>query len=124
MGIYIKLGKKIKEARMAAGYNQEELASMLNLNRVSIVNMEKGRQKISLDKLIVISKLTGYSIASMLKDIGINDDGQELPKADSYEFALSLDLHKEFDRIPEKIAKRIPGMYLTMKKLITDDEKH
>lgn len=51
---YNRLGEIIRDARLEAGISQEVLADHLGLSRVSVVNIEKGRQKIQVHSLIEI----------------------------------------------------------------------
>lgn len=43
---YLELGKNIKKARQDLHLTQQQLADLLDLNRTSITNIEKGKQKI------------------------------------------------------------------------------
>ncbi len=52
---YADVGRRIRQARTEIGQTQEGLASMVSLTRTSIVNIEKGRQKILLHTLVDIA---------------------------------------------------------------------
>lgn len=52
---YIYIGRKITEARKKAGFKQEVFASLMELSRSSIVNIEKGRQHPSIHLLMDMS---------------------------------------------------------------------
>lgn len=52
---YKIVGERIKEARKAASINQDELARMIGMSRVSVVNIEKGRQSPPIHLLLEIS---------------------------------------------------------------------
>lgn len=41
---YIQIGKRIKKERTISGLRQEELGKKVGISRVSIVNIEKGKQ--------------------------------------------------------------------------------
>ena len=43
--LYALLGDRVKNARVAAKLSQDQLAKKLGLHRVSVVNIEKGRQR-------------------------------------------------------------------------------
>src|SRR5690349_4047030 len=43
---YVELGKRVERARRRRGLTQEKLATAINLTRTSVVNVEKGRQRI------------------------------------------------------------------------------
>lgn len=44
---YAQLGRRVRDAREAAGVTQEQLANRLGLTRGSVANLEAGRQRIS-----------------------------------------------------------------------------
>jgi DNA-binding XRE family transcriptional regulator len=48
---------RLEQIRKSHSLTQEEFADKLNLSRASIVNIEKGRQEISLKNLELICKL-------------------------------------------------------------------
>ncbi len=51
---YEKIGEKIKEIRRLKEINQEALANTLGISRVSLVNIETGKQRIPLHVLLDI----------------------------------------------------------------------
>jgi DNA-binding XRE family transcriptional regulator len=55
--LYSEIGKKIYKIRIGAGIKQEMLADYLELSRVSIVNIEKGRQRPSIFLLLKIADI-------------------------------------------------------------------
>lgn len=55
--LYVIIGEKVKKYR--GKHSQEKLAEMVNLSRASIANIEKGRQRPSIDIL--------WSIATVLE---------------------------------------------------------
>lgn len=92
-----KLGRKIARARKESDLTQEQLANLLNISRVSVVNIEKGKQRCSIERLVFISKLTGYSIASLT-----NNTGAELPELPELSFKISYGIHQKLDKVDEK----------------------
>jgi DNA-binding XRE family transcriptional regulator len=60
--IYEELGKQIRAARVKANVKQETLADFLNLSRVSISNIEAGKQKIQLHTLLDMAKYLSMNI--------------------------------------------------------------
>jgi DNA-binding XRE family transcriptional regulator len=60
--IYEELGKQIRAARVKANVKQETLADYLNLSRVSISNIEAGKQKIQLHTLLDMTKYLSMNI--------------------------------------------------------------
>lgn len=53
---YLEIGERIKSRRKALGISQEGLAKSVGLSRVSIVNIECGRQRMPVH---VLQKITG-----------------------------------------------------------------
>lgn len=72
--LYKLLGAKIKELRLNRGFNQEDFAKLLNLTRASIVNIEQGRQRVSIHLLYDICKIANVSIKDILPDIQRDDN--------------------------------------------------
>ena len=96
---YSTIGRKISDARKKAKYKQEVFASLLNLSRSSIVNIEKGRQHPSIHLL--------WEIAIKLKVNFIDLMPQSLPTND-----VDAELIKEIQRLPkseEQTKKSITG---------------
>ena len=116
MSINRKIGKRISPARKEAELTQGELAKLLNLSRTSVVNIEKGKQACSVEKLIVVSRLTGYSIDTLIGFEG----GKELPEIENFKRPYSL--HKELDRIPEKHLRAYIGYYNKTSNNTTEEE--
>src|SRR5690349_14470377 len=54
-GFYRDLGQRVRKARDQAGVTQEQLAAGVKLNRTSVTNIEKGRQRILVHTLIDIA---------------------------------------------------------------------
>jgi DNA-binding XRE family transcriptional regulator len=81
---YIQLGINIKRHREQAGLKQEAFATMLNLSRASIVNIEKGRQRPPLHLMWDISKQLKISVSEILSPLeNINvSSGKEKINAD------------------------------------------
>jgi transcriptional regulator with XRE-family HTH domain len=64
--IYIEIGNRIKKHREFMGYSQGQLASGLGLTRTSIVNIEKGRQCISVEALLKVAAILKCTPGSLL----------------------------------------------------------
>jgi transcriptional regulator with XRE-family HTH domain len=64
--IYEELGRRIKAAREKEGINQEVVAQYLDLSRVSISNIEAGKQKVQLHTLLDIVKLLHINMDELL----------------------------------------------------------
>lgn len=66
---YQQVGERITLARKGAGMKQDALASFLELSRVSVVNIEKGRQHPSLYQIKEIARILNVSIESLIPDM-------------------------------------------------------
>lgn len=64
--LYIYIGEQIASRRKAKGMTQARLAELVNLSRVSISNIEKGRQNFLVHKLWEISRALGTHPAELL----------------------------------------------------------
>jgi len=64
----MKLGQKLKEARLNAGLKQEELAKRLGVSRQTVSSWENDRSYPDLGSAVKLSDLYGTSLDEMLKD--------------------------------------------------------
>lgn len=64
------LGTKIKDARVAAGFTQEQLAPQLGITLATLSRWERGigKRGIGTEQLLVISALTEQPLAYFLND--------------------------------------------------------
>ncbi|MFT8426065.1 MAG: helix-turn-helix domain-containing protein [Liquorilactobacillus sp.] len=62
------LPNKLREARQANGFSQNEIATVLHISRQSISKWENGRGYPDLDNLIALSDLYKISIDELLKE--------------------------------------------------------
>jgi transcriptional regulator with XRE-family HTH domain len=79
---YSQLGTKIKKRREGLGLTQEALASLIDLSRTSVTNIEKGRQKLLLHTFIDIASALRVLPAALLPDAVpiVGEDVEELLK--------------------------------------------
>ncbi|MDP1844941.1 MAG: helix-turn-helix transcriptional regulator [Sediminibacterium sp.] len=66
---YIYVGEKVRFQRKKARMDQETLARHVNLGRTTIINIEKGRQRLSLEHAWLTAKVLGISIEDILPPI-------------------------------------------------------
>lgn len=59
-------GQRVREVRRATGMNQEALSQAARLSRASIVNIERGRQGVSLATLYRLAHALGCPASSLL----------------------------------------------------------
>lgn len=67
--LYASIGKKLKAIRTAPSgrqLTQEKLASLVNLERTSITNIEAGNQKVPLHVLYEMCRVLGVEISEVL----------------------------------------------------------
>lgn len=63
---YNELGDRIKSERLKRKITQDDLGSLLDLTRASIINLEKGRHKPSIYQLIVIARFFDIDYTSLI----------------------------------------------------------
>lgn len=63
---YIHVGDKLRIQRKNAGMDQETLSRHLNLSRTTVINIEKGRQRLSLEHAWLAAKILNISIEELL----------------------------------------------------------
>ncbi len=71
--IYSAIGERIVTARKSCGFTQADLAEMIGLTRVSIVNMEAGRQRFAIDTLYKLAAALGTEVFELLPDVSAQD---------------------------------------------------
>lgn len=70
-----EIGSRIMKIRKIKGFSQEELASLINISRPSLAQIELGNRKISINELLRLSISLGYSIDKLLaKEFVIEDE--------------------------------------------------
>jgi len=65
---FVKIGKRIKEARKRKGYTQEALANAANLSLPHIGHIETGKTKLSLSALVTIANVLDTTPDNLLYD--------------------------------------------------------
>ena len=97
------LGKKIKEARVKAGYTQEQLAGMLGVSRQAVTKWEADRGLPDVENLKSMGKLLNISVDYLL------DDGTELDLSVTREaIDLSNYAGSKFDKKVTILKERFP----------------
>lgn len=66
LDLYMEIGEQIRTARVNHGMTQKDLADAVGLTRTSIVHIEAGRQRISIDKLFDVSRVLLLPVATFL----------------------------------------------------------
>ena len=63
--LYREVGLRVREIRIAKGVTQESLAKQIALTRTSLSNIEKGRQKLLVHRLVDIASALGTPIEEL-----------------------------------------------------------
>lgn len=66
---YEKLGDNIRDARKQCNLNQEELGERLGMSRVSIVNIETGKQRLPLHVLWDMSDVLKIKLSELVPEM-------------------------------------------------------
>lgn len=64
--MFEEIGKRIRHAREATSLRSGDLAQRVGLDRSSIVNIEAGRQKVTIDRLYAIADVLDVPIRDLL----------------------------------------------------------
>lgn len=67
---YRDLGLRIQRARARLALTQEALASLVGLTRTSVVNIEKGRQKVLVHTLVRFARALKVGVETLAPDPG------------------------------------------------------
>lgn len=62
----IEIGRKVKELRKRKRYNQDYFASLIDISRASLTNMENGRQAVSLKKVYQMAIALNIEVSEFL----------------------------------------------------------
>jgi transcriptional regulator with XRE-family HTH domain len=71
---YEQFGQRVRAARANLGLNQEALGYRVGLNRSSISNVEKGRQRVQLHKLLEFAAALDVKPTELLPDVTAASD--------------------------------------------------
>lgn len=69
----IVVGSRVRKAREAAGLTQLELATALGVSFQQVQKYEKGASRLSVVRLIQISRRTGMNLAGLFKELEFED---------------------------------------------------
>lgn len=61
-----ELGRRVRQARMDAGFSQEELAERAGLHRTYVGSVERGERNISIKNLWALTDALGVQLASIV----------------------------------------------------------
>ena len=60
------IGARVAELRKSRGYSQEDLAKYLGISRSSVAQMELGNRNITINEMMVLSEILGFSLDKFL----------------------------------------------------------
>lgn len=63
------VGAKIKDYRIRNGLTQDAIAELLNISRVSVLNMEAGRHRVSLDNIFILCGIFKCLVGDLLPPV-------------------------------------------------------
>jgi transcriptional regulator with XRE-family HTH domain len=63
---YERIGAKIKDSRKLKSMNQDVLADALGISRVSLINIEAGKQRVPLHVLVDICECLNISLTDLI----------------------------------------------------------
>ncbi|NNN19819.1 MAG: helix-turn-helix transcriptional regulator [Acidimicrobiaceae bacterium] len=83
---YRELGQRIQRERLRQQLTQENLAALVGLSRTSIVNIERGRQKVLAHILVRLASALKTELADLARDsrekMKFDELLENLPEAD------------------------------------------
>jgi transcriptional regulator with XRE-family HTH domain len=75
---YAQLGDRIRERRRQRQMNQTTLGSLLGLSRTTVVNIEKGRQRLAVHQLAAVADCLGCQVGDLIPRQGSSELPQSL----------------------------------------------
>ena len=87
---YEEFGQRVRSARLALGLNQEALGHRVGLERSSISNVEKGRQRVQLHMLLEFATALDVPATQLLPDITAASDPLRRVPADTRPFVRDV----------------------------------
>lgn len=63
---YSGLGRRVREAREAAGWTQSDVACQIGLSRTSITNVELGQQRLLVHQVVELARALDVSVAYLI----------------------------------------------------------
>jgi transcriptional regulator with XRE-family HTH domain len=80
---YLELGKRVRKARKRLDLTQDDLANLLSLNRTSITNIEKGKQRLLAHTLVEVANYLKIPVSELLPEIPQKSQQREGAKINS-----------------------------------------
>ena len=67
--LQVELGSKVRALREEKGYSQEVFASIADLDRTYIADIEGGKRNVSLEVIWKLAKAFGISVSNLLEGV-------------------------------------------------------
>lgn len=67
--LLVRLGKRVRELRVAAGYSQEAFAERCGLHRTYVGSIERGERNVSFLNLAVIARALGITVSDLVRGV-------------------------------------------------------
>lgn len=64
--IYVAIGTRLRDARIDAGWTQEEVAGWVGLSRTSVTNAETGRQRLMLHQIVIYADVMSVPLGELI----------------------------------------------------------
>lgn len=102
--LYAELGRRIQRYRRMQSplMNQESLAKRVGLTRTSVTNIERGRQKVTLDTVYRLCEVFGISIAELMPALN-----EVTAESISVEAGQSVTVAGQTYALPDKVAQSV-----------------
>lgn len=114
------LGEKIKNLRLERGYDQKELANLLNINSSSISNWETNRRSPDLKTLVELADFFGVTTDFLLGRTDLKTGN--LDKNNPDYITVQLNKHKYPAGLTEQQVIKKLELFLKLEKIIKEHE--
>ncbi len=101
---YTAIGRRIADARQSMGLSQEYAAEKIGVTRVTWNHIEKGNQKLSLDRLMDIAVLLQISPSKLVPGF-VSDDPTDVSTEKNFSSAEQTFVLEKLDKYKKDIKK-------------------
>lgn len=107
----MKIGEIIKKLRKAKGFSQMELAEKIGITYQQLQKYEKGKSKITVDRLIDIARALDVPLSAILSEIYKKENieiysEEEIVFLEYFRKISDPELRKSFLKIFEQLSKK------------------
>lgn len=100
-GFYQGFGARLHQLRRSSGLTQEQLARRLGINRTTLVNIEKGRQRVAVHQLVEFAQVLGCDPVDLLPPRGLAYDRVDTaagPDGEAADFVIMVQAKRAASR--------------------------